>query len=208
MGSVRLVLLSLLLLVFGVQTALADVTAKYKISGGSYQIVKYHDADHVRSEFWTSKDSATIMVKNGGKFYLLNGSQVIDMTASLAAMRSMMTGKMAGMMGGNKAETASFEPTGRTETVAGIKGDVYQVKLKGNTHETVLAENATLYQVALGMEAVMNGMLGDTVTQRLIRQMNHDSSKKGVALLRYDHEFVLESVTEGPIAAAEFAVAQ
>ena len=207
MCSVRLVTVLFLLMVFGAQTLWADVTAKYKTRNGS-QIVKYRDADHVRSEVWTSKDSATIMVKNGEKFYMVNGSQVIDMTASLVAVRSMMSGKMAGMMGGKKAEAASFEPTGRTETVAGIKGEVYQIKAKGQVHEAVLAKDESLYQVSLGMEAVMNGMLGDTPSRSLIRQMNNDSSKTGLALLRYGHEFVLESLTEGPIPAAEFNVAK
>lgn len=198
--------LFLLMSIMGAQSALADVTVKYKITDGAdVQIVKFRDADNVRSEYWFQGKMTTAMVKNGDKLYLVNGSQVIDMTASYAAMRSMMA-KMGKMGQAPSASQMKIKATGRKETVAGISGEVFKITENGRTHEAVIGQNKLLSEVGEGMGAVVNGMIGKSKSGQFLQHLGDKNTVKYPALLRFDHSFILVSVTEGKIPSSDFNV--
>ncbi|WP_020674991.1 hypothetical protein [Geopsychrobacter electrodiphilus] len=203
MRSVFIVSMLSLLMIIAAQTVFADVTAKYKIAkAADFQIVKFHDADHVRSEYWSYGKMGPATVKNGEKMYLVNGKQVIDMTAAYAALKGMM----------GKAGVASSNPqimikaTGRKETIAGITGEVFQVTENGKSHEAVIGQNKQLADVGKGMGAVINGMAGDSKSGEFLQHLDTEDTIKDPALLRFDQSFVLVSVTEGEIPASDFNV--
>lgn len=100
--------------------------------------------------------------------------------------------------------TASVEKTGKTETVAGIKGDVYDVAFvdgKGETsHQTVvLTSDALVTEMTTAYFAVSGAMMGS----ERVAEFTDALPRKQRGLLRMGDDMVLQAISkEAPTANA------
>ena len=143
-----------------------DIQASYAIEDGETLTIKYRDAKHVRLEvakdsFVLVRDDKVWMVnRDGKKWTAMDMSQIGDMMKGFG---------MSGMPGAGKSDTAgqgevSFKRTGRTETVAGYEGRVYEVSEgKGKTREVVLTDHEDVKAASkafLAMSGTMASNMG------------------------------------------------
>jgi len=194
------------LALIGVQGAQADVTVKYKMAsdrGIFYQVLRYADKQHVRQDMYDGNKLMSTMLKLGDKVYMISDGLAIEISSALGSMGSSM---LKSMMGDNKPQAVRFEPTGRSENIAGIRGEVYRVIINGEPHEVVLGRNRSLFEAVQGSVELAKGMMGKSAANRLMKQIDRDSSRKGMAMLRFDHSMEVVSVKSGRIPDAVFAL--
>jgi len=180
----------------GAQSAFADVTAVYKMTmrdGNGTQTIRYADKNHVRVDMASeAMHHEAIMMKLGDKVYAITGKVVQDM-GQLSAMMAAM-GK--GGKGRHKAhDPIKYKDTGRTETVAGIKGKVYRFIEHGKKHELVLGQDKDLQAAMLGVVEIAkssNGMMPDDFRS----QIQQDAFEKSMAMLRLDNIMLLQSLNK------------
>ncbi len=56
------------------------------------------------------------------------------------------------------------------------------------------------------MGAVVNGLIGKSKSGQLLQHLGNGNTVKDPALLRFDHSFILVSVTDGKIPSSDFNV--
>ncbi|VAW77641.1 hypothetical protein MNBD_GAMMA14-467 [hydrothermal vent metagenome] len=191
----------------GTPGAFADVTVVYKMSspdGSGMQTIFYTDEQHVRLDMTGAANNKTTMMKLGNKVYAITGEVVQDMSQLAKMMASMGMGKKGENKGENKAQTSiNYEDTGKTETIAGIRGKVYRFVENGRSHEVVLGKNKDLQDAALGVVEITKaatGMMSFDTTNGI----QEDASLKNMALLRLDDRVLLQSINTRAIPAATF----
>lgn len=148
----------------GSALAASDIVATYKYSDGTMVTLVTRDAQHVRLD--TSANSYTLL--SGGKVYSVNCE---DGQCRAMDMSAMMSGTMGSMFGGGSdAEyEVRFEKTGRTETVAGYKGSVYEAVTfedgkAVNREEMVLSTHSNIKRLTeawIALAEVMTRSMGD-----------------------------------------------
>lgn len=203
-------------LVWAVATpALADLTGTFALAGGQQFLVEYRDADHFR----LSLDGAGFELMRGGELYLgiRNGERYNIMHIGQMARQMQQLGgsnALAGLLGGDRdrlPSEARFEPLGRTETVAGITGEVYAVTTHSasgaRTEEAVLASHPQLET----MQAAVLDAAGQTLQLlgpgparehgRIIQQIREAGLG---AVIRYGTEFRLVDLHDDTIPQARF----
>lgn len=189
----------------GMQAALADVTAVYEMTssdGSTTQSIRYVDKQHVRVDTIDVNKRQTTIMKLGDKVYLISGEVVQDMD-QLAGMMAMI-GK------GAKASRAEhvavkYEDTGRTETIAGITGKVYQFEDRGKKHEIVLAQDKDLQAAVVSLVEMTKASVG-VMSDDPMNRAQQDASIQGMALLRLDDAWRLQSINDDPIADSVFVL--
>lgn len=184
------------------QTALADVTAVYKMTskdGSGTQTIKYVDKQHVRIDMTNANNKISIL-KLGDKVYSITGKVVQDMD-QLAKLMAMM-GK--GNKGKHKTSAPiKYKDTGKTETIAGIKGKVYRFVDHGKHHEIVLGKHKDLQKAVLGLIEVTKTATS-IMPDNSMKQMQEDASIKNLAMLRLDKGVRLQSINTRSIPASTF----
>lgn len=197
--------------------ARAELTAIFDTRSGDGVSIEYRDAENFRINL----DAETYQLVRAGRMYLVASHQgerevipLSDVGEQLTALGlGGMAQKMIGAQGAPVPEQVSFRPLGRTETVAGYAGEVYEVTTR-DAHgerraEAVAAADAELGAVQdalLSMAEQAIALLGyDTgsAESRLVRQVRAQNLG---ALLRYDDEFRLREVLRGPVAEARLSV--
>ena len=189
----------------GVQVALADVTVVYETNSGGAtgtQTILYADKQHVRVDMADARKHKTSMLKLGDKVYAITGKTVQDL--------SQLSGLMASMGGAAGGEHGTYPPikyedTGRTETIAGIVGEVYRFVERGKEHEVVLGEDKDLESAVLGSLEIAKAMSAMTPPNPMDR-IQEESSLKGLALLRLDNDLRLQSVNRASIQDSAFTL--
>lgn len=172
-------------------SALADITATYKIREGGDLTISYRDDNHVRMD--VPGNGYALLI--GEKLYLVSqeGGQWI------ATDLSQMQGLMANMPfsssapGREKSQSDfSFVDTGKEEVVAGYTGSVFEVTQKdsGKRHQVVLTDHDDVVDL-------YKGLLG--VTQKIIQSLGAGSGMPDLpavrgGLLRRDADIVLTSL--------------
>lgn len=130
------------------------------------------------------------------------GWQVMEigsMTKALVSFAAQYAEQMPGA-----SESGELEPTGRTERVAGIKGDVYRYYDEDEKKEVevVLTKNREVVEVTRGMMAALASLLGD---DDLRAQSKRAYEGKGLLLSRSeDSEFRLASVSDKAVPKSRF----
>ena len=102
------------------------------------------------------------------------------------------------------SESGELEPTGRTERVAGIKGEVYRYYDEDQQAEVevVLTKNRAVIEVTRAMMAALASLLGD---DNLRTQSKRPYEGKGLLLSRSeDSEFRLASVSDKAVPKSRF----
>ena len=130
------------------------------------------------------------------------GWQVMEigsMTKALVSFAAQYAEQMPGA-----SESGELEPTGRTERVAGIKGEVYRYYDEDEKKEVevVLTKNREVVEVTRGMMAALASLLGD---DDLRAQSKRAYEGKGLLLSRSeDSEFRLASVSDKAVPKSRF----
>ncbi len=106
-------------------TAWADLVGTWKTDNNDSFKISFRDKEHIRME---AGPDAYILV-SGDKVYMVNRTKgkwkAVDMDEMSGMMKMFGKGTVnAKAIEGNKPH---FEPTGRKETIAGYKGEVYRV---------------------------------------------------------------------------------
>ena len=130
------------------------------------------------------------------------GWQVMEigsMTKALVSFAAQYAEQMPGA-----SESGELESTGRTERVAGIKGEVYRYYDEDEKKEVevVLTKNREVVEVTRGMMAALASLLGD---DDLRAQSKRAYEGKGLLLSRSeDSEFRLASVSDKAVPKSRF----
>jgi len=195
---------------FAAAPALAAGTATVKTgsSDGSMNIaVAWSDTGAVRIE---SPNEPVYTIVKDGAAYAVSMVAGTPMVMDLSAM--MQTGAMGGgadpgaglgLDSKTAASVETFRPTGTTETVAGIPGEVYEIAWTDHTggshvNEAVLSSDPLAREFAQAFLSVAKTLsqIEDARTAIL--------NERGLGVLRYEDEFRLETISGAAPAAAAF----
>jgi|GEM_PF-5097733 len=196
--------------------AFADTTGVWTVQGGQQIKVEYRSPQAIRVEL---DNGASLLIKDG-KTYLMQQLQGSWRVMDLDSVRQQV-GQFRQMLGGMNIHIPALEnanqlpnpqvdmtATGKTEQVAGFKGEVYQVKVKqpdGQTMETdaVLTDAPEIAQL---QDALVE--LAKTNAKSLpgikIPIPDVIDKTKGKGLLRYGDMMRLQSVSKNAIPDQQF----
>jgi len=199
------------MVLMGAPGAFADVTVVYKMTGSDgngLQTIRYADKQHVRMDMSSAANHQMYMLKLGDKVYTITGKTVQDMSQLSQMMAAMGRGRGMGRHN-TPAHSAStpikYEDTGRTETIAGIRGEVYSFVERGKRHEVVLGKNKDLQDAVLGMVGITRSMTGTGMMKSdPASRVQEDSSIKSMSLLRFDDRVRLQSMNTNAIPDSTF----
>lgn len=167
--------------------------------GGDVIELTWKDENTLRMQTGSQSD---YFIARDGKAYsvTMQGGQpmVMDMQAMMGAVRAM-----AGQQGGGAAaetpefvKSGSFEATGKTETVAGIKGEVYRMEWedpdgKRQVQEAVLTDDPTVVEMTRAYWGSIAAMFGGEEIDDFRNSM--PGGKQG--LLRVGTQFRVKSIS-------------
>ncbi len=184
--------------------AVADVTAAFN-AGSSDDVItiEYRDDNHVRMAL---ADGGYIVVTDGkGYFVSRSGSDwsvyAVEDFAAMFARTGL--GAMAADAIASDTSTVELRDTGRSETVAGIRGSVHEVITSDGwsggevTGEVVLSDDADAREAFRGMMRITQ-LMGEMAGQQGLDQLNAYGND-GRAVLRADDDWRLVSLERGEI---------
>lgn len=204
--------------IFGVGMVNAeDLVATWSMKDGPLMTIELQDQDNFRMNM--GEDSYILMSQ--GKGYMVSKEQGEWVATSMEDMKKMM--EMSGIrdlisqMGKKHVQDdrpPRFEKTGRVETIAGIKGQVYMVSMdkamgKPETVEMVFGEDPRLIRLHQAQarwaesSGMMSGREGHSYSELIKR---YAKSGPGGAMLRYADVMKLESIQEAKLANNRFNV--
>ncbi|WP_319582584.1 hypothetical protein [uncultured Pseudodesulfovibrio sp.] len=199
-------LLCLVLAVPMAALAASDIVATYKYTDGTMVTLCTRDAQHVRMD--TSPTAYTLL--SNGKVYSVNCDsgqcQVYDIGAMASGMGSGLTSMFGG--GSEPEYEVRYEKTGKTESIAGYKGKVYNAVVFEDgkvvrRDEMVLSTHSNIKKITEAWIA-----MGEAMTQSMGQsfQDSLDEAKKmGYGgILRYGDEMRLAKVSVRNLDAAYY----
>lgn len=197
----------LLTLGLGAGSASADIAEVINADGDNMTFE--YEGDQLRIEI--KKDKGYMLVL-GERIYAVsdeNGEiMVIDVKQTLSMFGNMAQSAIPDMAGVN---VESLEATGRSETVAGIKGEVYKLSytdMEGRPQESELVLSSD--RRAMGFRDAVHRM-ASTLSSMLAQQGTHDRLQAQLAaqelgVLRYGEDMRVTSITETRVADARFVL--
>lgn len=187
--------------------AWADITAVYAMVGGDQLRVEYRDADNFRVGM--GADHYQLMV--GGHLYAVVEGQLIDVESVSRQIRAVGADTfLAGLLGDATSDVptdVSVRPLGRQETVAGYKGEVYEVLARTSNGEQraelVVADNAELKAVQDALMKVAKDAVAAVGANAspYAKPLEQVEQQRLGGLLRYGEDLRLVSLDHTPIAA-------
>lgn len=153
------------------------------------------------------------MLMRDGKIYSVGKERgsliVIDMAQAIKTMGSLSP--EGSIWDEDIAKINSFMPTGKTEYVAGIRGDIFELvtsdkKGKKKTSTLVLTTHETVIELTRSMFAmteILFNAASDTPPKTL-REIKTLILSGGKGLLRHGDEFALAAIESGRVEAARF----
>ncbi|MES1943408.1 hypothetical protein PC39_04792 [Salinisphaera sp. PC39] len=179
-------------------------------AGGQSMSIAWRDAQTVRMDV----QGGDYMLVRDGNAYMVSHRGGQPMVIDLSAMRQAMGGMAgsagpaapaAGPSGGDAL--VEIEATGRTETVAGIEGEIYRVVYRDDggqgTQEMVLSDDplaVEMTQAWFAAIAALSGGNGGADADRMDREL----AERGLGLLRAGDDFKVSSISAGARAAGDF----
>lgn len=186
--------------------AVADIVGTYaggSAAQGQALTISYKDDSHIRMDV----GQGSYMLVSGSKAYLVTGAADGGMVIDLDTLPKFA-------MPGGKAPKATdpkvtVTRTGRSETVAGLKGDVFEIVADGQKHEVVLSSDRKalgLNKAFMALGKRMAQSLGPDLSRQL-EMASREAQKQGYGgLLRSDRDFVLQAVKETALPASHYAL--
>lgn len=177
-----------------------DIVGTWKTAENRPLTISYRDDDHMRME--TGQDG--YMLVRGDKVYAVNRKggkwQAVDMDEMTGMMK--MFGQGAVHAAAIREETVRFEPTGRSETIAGYKGNEYRVTYvdgSGQSHEqeVVLSDHPDVKELSdawVGLASRMAQMIGKQTAEELERATRLVREKGYGGILRSGDDMILQSL--------------
>lgn len=150
----------------------------------------YIRLDHTDSDYMVIRDDKAYMVMDN------NGQpQVMDLSA-VAGMFSALADTMK-EDSDMPEHISNFTATGKTETIAGIKGEVYEVTItkkngESETREVVLTDNVTAQELTQVYVSAIHAMTRFDELEDMLAEL--PKNKRGV--LRVDDEYRLTSISD------------
>jgi len=183
----------------------ADTVATYDMKDQGSLVISYRDDDHIRMD--TGEDS--YMLVTGGKVYGVSRDN-----GKWTAVDMEQVGRLGRSLGFNKgqqkddATDVKFQKTGRTETIAGYKGDVYIVEVTDaeggkEQHEVVFGKHRDLETLNRAWKA-FGSHLGNAMQMKNLQGLGSQTmqgrqQELGTAL-RYEDRMILRSVAKQSLA--------
>jgi hypothetical protein len=194
-----------------------DLVATWSMKDGPFMTIELQDQDNFRMNM--GKDAYILMSQ--GKGYMVSKEKGEWVATSMEAMKKMMESSgirdLMSQMGRKPAQDdrpPRFEKTGRVETIAGIKGQVYMVSMenamgKPETVEMVFGEDSRLVRLHQAQarwaksSGIMSGQ-GKQSYKALIKK--YAKNGPGGAMLRFADVMKLESIKEVQLANSRFRI--
>lgn len=184
--------------------------ADLETSTGDTMKMEYRGKDKLRVNI-TSGDGEGYMLHTGGKSYFVGGEPGQEVVMDMASMASM-----AGNMGQQSAPPAmagkvlSFEKTGRSEKIAGIKGDIYKVRYidhegKERDIELTLSGDPRVLEFRDAMLGMAQSMAKfSSAGQDTTGDMEKELGKRGLGPLRFGSDMKVTAISDRKIDNARF----
>lgn len=201
--------LSALALIYA-STALAG-SATVESPNGERMVFEYADGNKLRlntpqqDTYMLVRDNTLYAVSyNNGQPMVVNASTMMKGFADMAKMTEQAA------PAGATAEVVSIEATGRSETVAGIKGEIYEITTREEgdsiTQEVVMSPDARALEFR---DALFTMVRASTeAMDEELRRNSEDFSKRlgdmNMGILRYGTEMKLAAIDGDTVAAARF----
>ena len=171
-------------------SALADVTGVYQLvdehqKDAGTLTVQMKDEQHIRYDMQgaggSGQSGSTLLI--GEKLYMVTPQgDVMDMDMMGAVAGAFMTPQAKQAM----QKAPNVEATGRSESVAGIKGEVYRWVEGQHTGEVVLSADPRARSLGRAMEQLgdrMEKAFGDQQASRTYRQLRDSPMLRGKGVL-------------------------
>lgn len=187
----------------------ADTVATYDMKDQGSLVISYRDDDHIRMD--TGEDS--YMLVTGGKVYGVSRDN-----GKWTAVDMEQVGRLGRSLGFNKgqqkddATDVKFQKTGRTETIAGYKGDVYIVEVTDaqggkDQHEVVFGKHRDLETLNRDWKA-FGSHLGNAMQMKNLQGLEYQTTQGrqqelGTAL-RYEDRMILRSVAKQSLGSSHY----
>lgn len=216
-ASRSLILLALL----AASSAMAGGTAVMEAGDGKdrSQVQFEFDGDKLRMSTGVQGEGESYGIFRDGKMYTVSISNgkpmVIDTSAMMKMMGKMVAEQAASMNTGldDIAEYHGLKATGRSETHAGITGEVFVMSYttkggKREEQEVVLAKNKTLVEMTDAM-TLMSETMAEAMNNKIketpgARAMVEEFKRKNVGMLRSGNDFRLVSLDTSTPGSARF----
>lgn len=178
----------------------AQISGVYEIEGGQSLTLSYKDDQHMRMEM--QKDQ--FMLVNDDKVYMVHkqGGQWTAMDMSKMGEMMKRMGQQAGQQAAEQAKEQGepeFNDTGRTETVAGYEGKVYDVvSPDGERNEMVLSKDDDIIALSRAMAQISGKMVKSMgmMDQQAFEDAISESEVEDMGgMLRVGDEMRLKSVS-------------
>lgn len=189
--------LFLLMLSLGIGTAHAAGSATISSSDGETVRMDYLD-DKLSMNVGAGSDR---MVLRDGKMFMISGDTVID----AGSMMSMVGQQMPALGPDDVDQFKSLKASGRSETVAGINGEVHvltYVDGEGNTQsrELVLSKDPRAVELMKAFSNMTETMAQLTGNPMPAGGAEFEAALRGYGMLRADSDFRVVSFNDAPAA--------
>ncbi len=188
--------------------AASDIVATYTYTDGAMVTICTRDAKHVRMD--TSPTTYTLLTD--GKVYSVNCDEGQCQVYDIGAMASSMSSSgMTSMFGGGDSDPdyeVRYEKTGKTETVAGYKGTVYNAVIFENgkifrRDEMVMSSDADIKKLTEAWMA-MSEALTQSMGQSFQDSLNEAKKMGYGGILRYGNEMRLARISKKSLDASYY----
>ncbi len=189
--------------------ALAGGTAHF-VSDGATVVVEFDGKGAMRIEEVGQSDA--FMIMREGKLYSVAYQGSNPMVIEIGGAMAMMSTLGDGMMFNQDAEEiVSFRNTGHSETVAGLRGQVYEMTFidKKGVHSTevmVLSKDRTVHEMTKTMAGMSDALMGAVNAEKSADELLIEEKVigKGYGVLRYGDDFALSHIDSNQPASSRF----
>ncbi len=174
--------------------AFADTVGVYQLNG--------KNAKETRTMSVSYKNDQTIRMDiSTGQYMLVNGSKIYMVSTHNGKVTAMDMDNMPKFNVPTDAKPheksgGKVTKTGRTETIAGVTGDVWEITTeKGEKHEMVVSSDRRVQGLSKAF-AALAAKMGQSMGDDIARQLDAARKQASGGLLRADKRMVLQSVAE------------
>jgi hypothetical protein len=199
---------SLIALALGIALPVAAGTATVVSSEGQPMVFEYSGEEFLRMN---SSEESYMLVRDN-TLYIVGYQEGEPMVFDASSMMRGFSGMLAqAAPSATTNEFVSLEKTGRSETVAGIKGDVYLLTVredgKERTDEVVMSDDERAIEMLdalFSMSRAALAALDDPKAAKNSRELRARLDETGLGILRVGEELKVTEISGDKVAAARF----
>ncbi|WP_420466170.1 hypothetical protein [Panacagrimonas sp.] len=155
-----------------------------------------------------SSEDGTMIVRDG-KIYTVAGGMVMELGAMMSQLGGSMMNNTPGSGPDDVGRFVSLTRTGRGETVAGISGEVFEVKYedgdgKLTTEQMVLSKDPRAREMREAMELMSSQMRAAVNRPETAEEKRLAEAYRDFGVLRYGDDFRVVSLSDQTPAASRF----